>query len=109
MARRGLLERAIGLRLSGFVVAVLERRSGFQSGFLTMAVLLIALGAFFSVFGGLGNCIDSSEKHRRAPRYEHAPLRDKKWQTSVCEGGTGIVTLARIGNRLCKPERKEHQ
>jgi len=83
LARRGLLDRAIGVRWSGFAVAPLERRSGFQSAFLTMAVRLIPCGAFFSVFGGLGNCIGSSEKHKRVPRYELAPLRDKKWQILV--------------------------
>jgi hypothetical protein len=55
LARRGFVERAIGVRLSGFAVAPLERRRGFQSAFLTMAVRLIPCSAFFSVFGGLGN------------------------------------------------------
>ena len=57
VARRGLLERAIGIRLAGFAAIPLERRSGFQSAFLMIAVRLIGVGAFFSVFGGLGNCI----------------------------------------------------
>ena len=34
-----------------------ERRSGFQSGLLTMAVRLITVCALFSVFGGFGNSI----------------------------------------------------
>ena len=57
VARRGLLDRAIGVRLRGFAVTPLERRSGLQSAFLTMAVRLIAEGIFFSVFGGFGNCM----------------------------------------------------
>jgi len=56
-ARRGLQERAMGVRLAGFVAGALERRRGFQSAFLTMAVLFIAEGAFCSVFGGFGCCI----------------------------------------------------
>jgi len=57
VARRGLQERAMGVRIAGFAAGALERRRGFQSAFLTMAVLLIAMDDFFSVFGGFGNCI----------------------------------------------------
>jgi len=57
VASRGSQERAMGVRLAGFAAGALERRRGFQSAFFTMAVLLIAEGAFFSVFGGFGNCI----------------------------------------------------
>jgi hypothetical protein len=52
-----LQKRAIGVRLACFAAGALERRSGFQSGFLTMAVRLITVCAFFSVFGGFGNSI----------------------------------------------------
>jgi hypothetical protein len=57
VARSGLQERLIGVGLAGFAAGALVRRSGFQSGFLTMAVRLITVCAFFSVFGGFGNSI----------------------------------------------------
>jgi hypothetical protein len=57
VARRGLQEQAMGVRLAGFAAGGLKRRRGFQSAFFTMAVLLIAEGAFFSVFGGFVYCI----------------------------------------------------
>jgi hypothetical protein len=52
-----LWKRAIGLRGTSVSAVGLARFSGFHVDFLTIAVLLIAEGAFFSVFGGFGNCI----------------------------------------------------
>jgi hypothetical protein len=52
-----LWEHAIGLRGTSVSAPGLDRLSGFHLDFLTIAVLLITEGAFFSVFGGFGNCI----------------------------------------------------
>jgi hypothetical protein len=44
----------------------LARLRGFHVSFLLITVLLIAEGAFFSVFGGFGNCIYVLHQYKQA-------------------------------------------